>query len=76
MPNCKRRLKNVKVAAELNLRNQQIEEIFTEIPVSLSKAFCREVYQNERLLVEAALKKSESQYRHLSGDIPGYDSGR
>ncbi|MBE8988011.1 PAS domain S-box protein [Nostoc sp. LEGE 12450] len=54
-----------RIAVELNLRNQQIEEIFTEIPVSLSKAFCREVYQNERLLVEAALKKSESQYRHL-----------
>jgi two-component system, sensor histidine kinase and response regulator len=54
-----------RVAVELNLRNQQIEEIFKKIPASLNKAFCREVYQNERLLVEAALKKSESQYRHL-----------
>ncbi|MEH1787614.1 MAG: PAS domain S-box protein [Nostoc sp.] len=53
------------VAVELNIRNRQIEDIFKEIPVSLSKAICREVYQSERLLVEAALKKSEIQYRHL-----------
>ncbi|MCC5615220.1 PAS domain S-box protein [Nostoc sp. CHAB 5836] len=54
-----------RVVVELNIRNRQIEEIFQEIPVSFGKAFCREVYQNEGLLVEAALKKSESQYRHL-----------
>ncbi|MEH2026108.1 PAS domain S-box protein [Nostoc sp.] len=62
-----------RVAVELNIRNRQIEDIFKEIPVSISKAFCREVYQSdgcanakgERLLVEAALKKSESQYRLL-----------
>ncbi|WP_442940619.1 PAS domain S-box protein [Nostoc sp.] len=54
-----------RVAVELNIRNKQIEEIFKEIPVSLGEAFCKEVYQSERLLVEAALKKSESQYRHL-----------
>ncbi|MEH2248424.1 PAS domain S-box protein [Nostoc sp.] len=54
-----------RVAVELNIRNKQIEEIFKEIPVSLGKAFCREVNQSERLLVEAALEKSESQYRHL-----------
>ncbi|MEH2425554.1 MAG: PAS domain S-box protein [Nostoc sp.] len=53
------------VVVELNIRNKQIEEIFKEIPVSLDKAFCREVNQSERLLVEAALEKSESQYRHL-----------
>ncbi|MEH2292665.1 PAS domain S-box protein [Nostoc sp.] len=62
-----------RVAIELNIRNKQLEEIFKEIPVSLEAASCREVYQSngtangkgERLLVEAALKKSESQYRHL-----------
>ncbi|MEH2349440.1 MAG: PAS domain S-box protein [Nostoc sp.] len=54
-----------RIAVELNIRNKQIEEIFKKIPVNLGKAFCREVYQSERLLVEAALKKSESQYRHL-----------
>ncbi|MEH1767075.1 MAG: PAS domain S-box protein [Nostoc sp.] len=53
------------VAVKLNIRNRQIEDIFKEIPVSISKAICREVYQSERLLVEAALKKSEIQYRHL-----------
>ncbi|MEH1913940.1 PAS domain S-box protein [Nostoc sp.] len=54
-----------RITVELNIRNRQIEDIFTEIPVSISKAFCREVYQSERLVVEAALKKSESQYRLL-----------
>ncbi|MCW5312806.1 PAS domain S-box protein [Nostoc sp. KVJ3] len=62
-----------KVAAELNIRNKEIEEIFQKIPVALGKTFCREVYPSDdyanangdRLLVEAALKKSESQYRHL-----------
>ncbi|MEH1821474.1 MAG: PAS domain S-box protein [Nostoc sp.] len=53
------------VAVKLNIRDRQIEDIFKEIPVSLSKAICREVYQSERLVVEAALKKSEIQYRHL-----------
>ncbi|RCJ35697.1 histidine kinase [Nostoc punctiforme NIES-2108] len=54
-----------RITVELNIRNRQIEDIFKEIPVSISKAFCREVYQSERLVVEAALKKSESQYRLL-----------
>ncbi|MEH2408622.1 PAS domain S-box protein [Nostoc sp.] len=62
-----------RVAIELNIRNKQLEEIFKEIPVSLGTPSCREFYQSdrtangkgERLLVEAALKKSESQYRHL-----------
>jgi two-component system, sensor histidine kinase and response regulator len=54
-----------RIAVELNICNKQIEEIFQKIPVSLAKAFCREIYQGEHLLVEAALKKSESQYRHL-----------
>ena len=54
-----------RIAIELNIRNKQIEDIFQNIPVSLAKTFCRKVYQSERLLVEAALKKSESQYRHL-----------
>ncbi|WP_448269177.1 PAS domain S-box protein [Nostoc sp. DSM 114159] len=54
-----------RLTVELNIRNRQIEDIFKEIPVSISKAFCREVYQSERLVVEAALKKSESQYRLL-----------
>ncbi|MGF1938548.1 MAG: PAS domain S-box protein [Nostoc sp. ChiQUE02] len=54
-----------RVAVELNIRNRQIEEIFKEIPVSIDKDFCRQVHQSDRLLVEAALKKSESQYRHL-----------
>ncbi|MEH1795843.1 PAS domain S-box protein [Nostoc sp.] len=54
-----------RIAVELNIRNKQIEEIFKKIPVNLGKAFCREVYQSEHVLVEAALKKSESQYRHL-----------
>ncbi|MCC5645485.1 PAS domain S-box protein [Nostoc sp. CHAB 5824] len=54
-----------RVAVELDIRNRQIEEIFKEIPVSIGKAFCREINQSERLLVEAALKKSENQYRHL-----------
>jgi two-component system sensor histidine kinase/response regulator len=54
-----------RIAVELNIRNKQIEEIFKTIPVNLGKAFCREVYQSEHLLVEAALKKSENQYRHL-----------
>ncbi|MEH2239007.1 PAS domain S-box protein [Nostoc sp.] len=53
-----------RVAIELNIRNKQIEEIFKEIPVSLGKAFCREVYQSDGY-AKAALKKSESQYRHL-----------
>ncbi|MEH2197368.1 PAS domain S-box protein [Nostoc sp.] len=54
-----------RIAVELNIRNKQIEEIFKKIPVNLGKAFCKEVYQSEHVLVEAALKKSESQYRHL-----------
>ncbi|MDZ8263055.1 PAS domain S-box protein [Nostoc sp. ChiQUE01b] len=54
-----------RITVELNIRNRQIEDIFKEIPVSISKAFCRKVYQSERLVVEAALKKSESQYRLL-----------
>ncbi|MEH2175779.1 PAS domain S-box protein [Nostoc sp.] len=54
-----------RITVELNICNRQIEDIFKEIPVSISKAFCREVYQSERLVVEAALKKSESQYRLL-----------
>lgn len=54
-----------RIAVELNIRNKQIEEIFKEISVSIDKAFCEEVYQSKRLLVETALKKSESQYRHL-----------
>ncbi|MDZ8135342.1 MAG: PAS domain S-box protein [Nostoc sp. DedQUE04] len=54
-----------RLTVELNICNRQIEDIFKEIPVSISKAFCREVYQSERLVVEAALKKSESQYRLL-----------
>jgi two-component system, sensor histidine kinase and response regulator len=54
-----------RIAVELNVSNKQIEEIFQKIPVSLAKAFCREVYQGEHLLVEAALKKSETQYRQL-----------
>ncbi|MBN3883500.1 MAG: PAS domain S-box protein [Nostoc sp. JL34] len=54
-----------RVAGELNIRNRQIEDILKQIPFSISKTFCREVYQSERLLVEAALEKSESQYRHL-----------
>ncbi|MDZ7953797.1 PAS domain S-box protein [Nostoc sp. DedQUE09] len=54
-----------RITVEFNLRNRQIEDILKEIPVSISKAFCREVYQSERLVVEAALKKSESQYRLL-----------
>ncbi|MBW4451491.1 MAG: PAS domain S-box protein [Nostoc indistinguendum CM1-VF10] len=53
------------VAVELNIRNKQIEDIFKEIPVSIGKDLCKEISQSERLLVEAALKKSESQYRHL-----------
>ncbi|MEH2254777.1 PAS domain S-box protein [Nostoc sp.] len=53
------------ITVEFNIRNRQIEDIFKEIPISISKAFCREVYQSERLAVEAALKKSESQYRLL-----------
>ncbi|MEH1938855.1 MAG: PAS domain S-box protein [Nostoc sp.] len=53
------------LAVELNIRNKRIEKIFKEIPVNIGKAICREVYQSEHLLVEAALKKSESQYRHL-----------
>ncbi|MBD0385908.1 MAG: PAS domain S-box protein [Nostoc sp. C3-bin3] len=53
------------VAIELNIRNKQIEDIFKEIPVSIGKDLCKEISQSERLLVEAALKKSESQYRHL-----------
>ncbi|ODH00051.1 histidine kinase [Nostoc sp. KVJ20] len=57
--------KRQQVVAKLNIRNKQIEDIFQEIPPNISKAFCREVYQSECLLVEAALKKSESQYRHL-----------
>ncbi|MFN6487834.1 MULTISPECIES: PAS domain S-box protein [unclassified Nostoc] len=54
-----------RIEVELNIRNRQIEDIFKEIPISISKAICRQVYQSERLIVEAALKKSESQYRHL-----------
>ena len=62
-----------RIAVELNICNRQIEEIFQKIPVSLAKTFCREVYprdnctntKGDRLLVETALKKSESQYRHL-----------
>ncbi|MEA5603731.1 PAS domain S-box protein [Nostoc sp. UHCC 0252] len=54
-----------RIAVELNIRNQQIEEIFQNIPVGFAKTFCKEVYQSEHLLVEAALKKSETQYRHL-----------
>jgi two-component system, sensor histidine kinase and response regulator len=54
-----------RVVVELNTRDRQIEEIFPEIPVNITKTICREVYQSEHLLVEAALKKSESQYRHL-----------
>ncbi|MEA5627213.1 PAS domain S-box protein [Nostoc sp. UHCC 0251] len=54
-----------RIAVELNIRNKQIEEIFKEISFSTDKAFCKEVYQSKRLLVETALKKSESQYRHL-----------
>ncbi len=54
-----------RVTVELNIRNRQIEEIFKEIPVSFGKAFCKEIYQSERLVVEAALEKSENQYRHL-----------
>ncbi|MFS0519459.1 PAS domain S-box protein [Nostoc sp. UIC 10607] len=60
-------------AVELNILNKEIEDILKEIPVGIAEAFCKEVYQSdgcanaesERLLVEAALKKSESQYRHL-----------
>ncbi|MDM9586185.1 PAS domain S-box protein [Nostoc sp. GT001] len=54
-----------RITVELNIRDRQIKDIFKEIPVSISKAFCREVYRSERLVVEAALKKSESQYRLL-----------
>ncbi|MEH2129253.1 MAG: PAS domain S-box protein [Nostoc sp.] len=54
-----------RVAIELNVCNKQIEDIFKDISVSISKAFSLEVYQSQRLLVEAALKKSEIQYRHL-----------
>ncbi|MEH2064356.1 MAG: PAS domain S-box protein [Nostoc sp.] len=54
-----------RVAVELDICNSQIEDIFKEISVSISKAFYREVYQSQRLLVEAALKKSEIQYRYL-----------
>ncbi|MEH2079483.1 MAG: PAS domain S-box protein [Nostoc sp.] len=54
-----------RITVELNIRNRQIEDIFKEIPVSISKAFCKEVYQSECLVVEAALKKSESQYHLL-----------
>ncbi|MHC5937632.1 PAS domain S-box protein [Nostoc sp.] len=62
-----------RVAVELNIRNKQLEEIFQQITVNIGTASCREVYQSdhypngkgERLLVEAALKKSESQYRQL-----------
>ncbi len=53
------------IAVELKIRNRQIEDIFKEIPLIISKAFYQEVSQSERLLVEAALEKSESQYRHL-----------
>ncbi|MBN3923401.1 PAS domain S-box protein [Nostoc sp. NMS4] len=54
-----------RIAVELNICNRQLEDIFQKIPVSISKAFCRQVYQSDRLVVEAALKKSESQYRLL-----------
>ncbi|MBD2533557.1 PAS domain S-box protein [Nostoc flagelliforme FACHB-838] len=54
-----------RIAVELNIRDRQIEDIFKEIPINISKSICREVYQSEHLLVEAALKKSERQYRHL-----------
>ncbi|MFN6465416.1 MAG: PAS domain S-box protein [Nostoc sp. DedVER02] len=54
-----------RIASELSICNKQIEDIFQNLPVSLAKTFCREVYQSDRLLVEAALKKSENQYRHL-----------
>ncbi|MBN3898908.1 MAG: PAS domain S-box protein, partial [Nostoc sp. NOS(2021)] len=61
-----------RVAVELNIRNKQIEEIFKEIPVSIGKTSCREVYQSDGCAnakgerhAKAALKKSESQYRHL-----------
>ncbi|MEH2416090.1 PAS domain S-box protein [Nostoc sp.] len=53
-----------RVAAELNIQNKQIEEIFKEIPVSIGKASSREVYQSVGA-AKAALKKSESQYRQL-----------
>ncbi|AVH69363.1 PAS domain S-box protein [Nostoc sp. 'Lobaria pulmonaria (5183) cyanobiont'] len=52
-----------RITVELNICNRQIEDIFKEIPVSISKAFCKEVYQSERLVV-TALKKSD-QYRLL-----------
>ncbi|MEH2290655.1 PAS domain S-box protein [Nostoc sp.] len=54
-----------RITVELNICNRQIKDIFKETPISISKAFYKEVYQSERLVVEAALKKSESQYRLL-----------
>ncbi|MEH1904269.1 MAG: PAS domain S-box protein [Nostoc sp.] len=53
-----------RVAVELNIRNKQLEEIFPEIPVSIGKGSCREVFQSNGC-AKAALKKSESQYRQL-----------
>ncbi len=54
-----------RVALELNICNRQIEEICKEVRINTGKGFCEEVYQSDCLLVEAALKNSESQYRHL-----------
>ncbi|MDF5736306.1 MULTISPECIES: PAS domain S-box protein [unclassified Nostoc] len=53
-----------RVAVELNICNKQLEEIFPEIPVSIGKGSCREVFQSNGC-AKAALKKSESQYRQL-----------